>query len=266
MMKKILFPILLASAVVLSCSASRNYTMVQYNVGRFQKFEDSMEPVSKMMKKVKADVISLNELDSSVVSSNHVFQLKQFASMMGSWNYSWGKAKNYKDGTYGIGIASSPEHNVLSSAHFVLDKGEGKETRAFVVNEYEDFIFISTHIEVSHVPTRMMQVKVVDDYVREHYADSQKPVFLLGDFNSRPESVVMSYMRENWTIISPEDAFTLPHHRKSPRCVDYVLLFNNPGAAKVKVLSAYVPDKLKGGDIEKASDHRPVIVKVRIEK
>ena len=251
--------------LLLSCSASRRLSIVTYNVGAFNKSHySSIEEIASMMKEVKADVISLNEVDSCTVRTGKVDQIKEFASELGGWDYTYAKAIDHQGGGYGIGIVSAPGYKPVVSGHFILDKGEGKEYRACAVNEYENFILLTTHLENKVPAVRLQQIKAVCQWVEDHYKDADKPIFLCGDMNSAPDSAVLSYLKKNWTVLSPAD-YTMPSWEPR-KCIDYILVYNNAAAATVKVKVARVIKKFKTGNVAKTSDHLPVLVKVSIPK
>lgn len=260
MKKLLLFALVLLSA---SCGAGKQFTLLTYNVGVFTKSgTSSLGEVAAIIKEVKADAVSLNELDSCTVRTGGVYQIEALSSALGGWNYAFAKAIDYQGGGYGIGIVSSPKLKVLNRDKFILDKGEGTEYRACAVAEFEDFIFLSTHLEHRSVPTRLAQIMTVDQWVQEHYKNSPKPVFLCGDLNSLPESDVLDYLGRNWTVLTPPDP-TIPSWEPK-KCIDYILVYNNPAASRVKVRKAKVLRTASSGDLSSASDHLPVLLKLTI--
>ena len=93
----------------------------------------------------------------------------------------------------------------------------------------------------------------MNTWFSEHYSGCLKPVFLCGDFNSRPESEVIGLMKENWEQLSGTE-FT--YSTDNPHgCIDYV--FSWHGGAPVRVISSAVVT-----DAGLLSDHFPVSVTV----
>ena len=253
------------ACLVFSCSVERNLTLVQYSVGVFNKSgSDSMDEIVAMMKEAGADVLSLNELDSCTTRTGGVFQLGEFASKMGSWDYTFARAIDYKGGGYGIGLASDPRREVVGRDRFILDRGEGDEYRACAVQEFRHFVVLTTHLEHRHHATALAQAKAIDEWAAARYGISDKPVFLCGDLNSRPESAVLEMLKGRWKVLSPEEctySADNPH-----KCIDYVLLLDNPGASRVRVRKAAVLKGFSSGDVRTASDHLPVLVKFSIKR
>jgi endonuclease/exonuclease/phosphatase (EEP) superfamily protein YafD len=79
-----------------------------------------------------------------------------------------------------------------------------------------------------------------------------KPVYLMGDLNAEPASNLLTALGKDWTNLSGE-SFTFPAP-KPVKCIDYILVRNAP---KKKSVSAAVVDE------PLASDHRPVVVKLK---
>ena len=77
---------------------------MQYNVGAFSKeIENSVPMVAAMMKEIKADAVSANELDSC--NTRHMNnQLADLAGEMGGWDFRFSRAMPYRDGAYGVGV------------------------------------------------------------------------------------------------------------------------------------------------------------------
>lgn len=97
--------------ILLACQQQKSYTFVQYNVGAFSKYDgSSVDAVASAVKEMKADVVSLNELDSCTTRTGCVDQLAEFAAAMGDWNHQFGAAIPYKGGAYGVGVASPSLH------------------------------------------------------------------------------------------------------------------------------------------------------------
>lgn len=237
------------------------YRIATYNVGVFNKSgENTTEMVALMMKELGVQVLSMNELDSCT-ARNPVFQIKLFAEQMGGWGYNFSPAMAYKGGKYGIGVAYSPEMKLIREFDLNLPKGDGSETRALSVCDFKDFVFCSTHLDHKSNAAQLAQAQMICDWTEEHYGSSRKPVILCGDFNALPSSETIALMKKNWTVISP-DEFTYPAKAPS-KCIDYFMVYKN-AVGKVKVLETEVCKKFSSGNVEVASDHLPVYIKIRI--
>lgn len=262
-MKHLAYIILALAAVTLSaasCSRSRTLTLVSYNVGAFHKYTgDSSPMVAAMMRELDPDFIALNELDSCCRRTGSVYQLKAFAAELGKgWDYSFAKAIDYGGGSYGIGVAVSPGHKVIGTHRLPLGLYDGSEERALCVVETEDCVFASTHLDHRGDTVRVCQARDISAWMKEHYAESSKPVILAGDFNETRDGSAIAEFRKDWDIVSP-DSFTYsstdPH-----ACIDNIMVLKN--GIRVNVLDAGVATDFKNGSAEEASDHLPVFVRV----
>ena len=262
-MKKVILLIALFS--LLGIWGSYNVTIVSYNVGVFSKYvSDSSGEVAEMMQEVRADLIGLAELDSCAVRTGGRDQLKEFVGKMGGgWSGHFGKAMVFGGGGYGVGAVTGPRFKVIDRYTVALPKGDGSEPRAAAVVETDRLVFASTHLDFTKGEARLKQADLLSRTLIERYADAGKPVILCGDFNAAPDSPTMDIMRENWEIVSPYD---LSYPSEDPQvCIDYIMVLK--GSCTYKVIGrAGVRPKFKFGDPRTASDHLPVVVKLRIHQ
>ena len=213
-----------------------------------------------MVRELGVSALSMNELDSCNTRHN-VFQIKLFAEAMGGWDYTFAQALDYKGGGYGIGIASDPSLQLQKRFRLKLDRGDGSEQRALAVCEFRDFVFCSTHLDHKSKTAQLVQAAAITEWIKATYGNTDKPVFLCGDFNALPTSETISYMKREWTILSPFD-FTYPASQPV-KCIDYIMVYRN-AASRVELLEAEVPVAFKSGDVRVASDHLPVYVDVKL--
>ena len=258
---------------LVACESSRNkdtnkdetkevtFTMVQYNVGVFSKYDgSSVSAVACAIKEMGADVVTLNELDSCATRTGNVYQLEAFANAMGNWKYHYASAMPYRGGAYGVGVASKPELEILSSGKISLPKLDGYEPRAVAVVEYKDFIICSTHLDLTQ-RAQLGQVETINRYFDNHYSDCRKPIFLGGDFNCLPDSEPLALLKQSWTLLTPE-SLSYPSHAPG-RCIDYI--FVRPNGREISVEAASTPRTLQTADLATASDHLPVVLTVTIK-
>ena len=252
-----------AVLVLGSCSKSVpvSVTLVHYNVGVFDKYdESSIESVAEVIKALDADIVSLNEVDSCTVRTGKVDQLKTFAGMMGGWNYNYASAMPYDGGAYGVGVASNPSMKIANVDKVALPRYDGREPRVMAVFEFRDFVFASTHLDLTP-ESQMGQMDVINNYVDSLYSESGKPVVLCGDFNCEPDSEALVSFAKDWTLLSPLE-YTYPSPEPI-KCIDYIFVRSNGG--KVRVKSAEIPVKVAGVGLDVVSDHLPVVVKIMIK-
>lgn len=239
----------------------QKYAFVQYNVGAFSKYDgSSIDAIARVVKELKADAVTFNEVDSCTRRTGNVDQMKAFAESMGDWNQFYAAAMPFRGGAYGVGVASSPDLKVVRTDRIALPKLNGYEPRAVAVVEYKDFVLCSTHLDLT-LESQLGQVKVLNHYMDSLYADCGKPVFLGGDFNCFPDSEPVALLKETWTLLTPETV-SFPSHAPD-RCIDYI--FVRPNGRKVTVKETSIPQALQTADLATASDHLPVVLTVAIE-
>ena len=169
--------------------------LVTYNVGIFNKYiKDDYQLIADMMKEIDADAICMNELDNNTNRTRHVYQLKHFASLMGSWDFEYGAAMPYDGGEYGEGVTTRKK--AVNKFSVALPKGVGAEPRVLVVMEMEDYVICTSHLDHVSSEAQLGQVELITKTMKERYGDSGKPVFLGGDMNA------MEIPGSGWTVFS----------------------------------------------------------------
>ena len=264
MLKKVrVLGLALCAILLYACQSMEQATLtiVQYNVGVFDKYAESgVDAVASVVMEMGADVVTLNELDSCTTRTGNVYQLAEFAHAMGGWKYHYASAMPYRGGAYGVGVASKPELEILSSGKISLPKLDGYEPRAVAVVEYKDFIICSTHLDLTQ-GAQLGQVETINRYFDNHYSDCRKPIFLGGDFNCLPDSEPLALLKQSWTLLTPE-SLSYPSHAPG-RCIDYI--FVRPNGREISVEAASTPRTLQTADLATASDHLPVVLTVTIK-
>ena len=207
---------------------------------------DRLSAMAKIMS--DASFIALQELDSCN-RRNSVFQLEELSKALGGRPFHFARAFPFADGAYGNGVLSSEP--VLASYTVALPRADGAEPRSMAVVETAGSVFASVHLDHVGSDARILQVYAINSWFSEHYSGCPKPVFLCGDFNSKPESDVIGLMRENWDQLSGT-SFT--YSTEAPHgCIDYIFSWN--GSAPVKAVSSSVVT-----EAGLLSDHFPVSV------
>lgn len=235
--------------------------LVTYNVGVFNKYiKDDYKLIADMMNEIEADVVCMNELDSCTSRTGYVYQLQRAASLLGNWDYEFGRAMPYRGGSYGEGIATKKK--AVKKFSLGLPKGEGAEPRVLVVMELPEYVIATTHLDHISDNAQLPQVQLITKTLKEMYGNSDKPVFLAGDMNATPNSTTIKELNKDWTTLSVTTNGTYPSD--SPKsCIDYIMQLNNGVACEV--IGSEVMRSFKSGDVTQASDHLPVMVDVKIK-
>ena len=208
---------------------------------------------AKVISLIDPDVIALQELDKFTTWHPHD-QLQELADRTGMKPY-YCKTIDYRGGDYGIGILSKREPLRTVSGDL-----PGTEARKFFLAEFDDYIFIATHLCHLETTNRAQSVEIINAYIAANYASYTKPIFLAGDFNeSNMSSEMMVKLKEKWEIISTSSNTFM--NTATPKRIDYIVLYKGNKAA-CEVLGTAVPsyDEV---NVNKVSDHLPVLVDIK---
>lgn len=208
---------------------------------------------AKVISLIDPDVIALQELDKFTTWHPHD-QLQELADRTGMKPY-YCKTIDYRGGDYGIGILSKREPLRTVSGDL-----PGTEARKFFLAEFDDYIFIATHLCHLETTNRAQSVEIINAYIAANYASYTKPIFLAGDFNeSNMSSEMMVKLKEKWEIISTSSNTIM--NTATPKRIDYIVLYKGNKAA-CEVLGTAVPsyDEI---NVNKVSDHLPVLVDIK---
>jgi endonuclease/exonuclease/phosphatase family metal-dependent hydrolase len=162
----------------------------------------------------------------------------------------------YKNGAYGNGVVVPKTQKVIDRYTIPIPKSEGQnsETRCIAVIETDEYVFASTHIQMHGA---MVQVNVINNWVKK-YDNCGKPVFLVGDFNSYPDSEAIQALEGVWNRLSSHE---LTAGSAQPnKCIDYIFCYKK--GAPVKVIGTHAMTRFHKGDVTKTSDHLPVYADV----
>ena len=235
--------------------------LMHYNVGGFFKSgSSSIDMIVSMMKEMEADVMALNEVDYLCKRSGKVDQLKDFATKMGGWNYKFAPALDpFNGGKYGVGVCASKDFTLVKSDNITLPISGGSEQRALAVMEFDKFIFCTAHLDFPDV-ANTAQLAKINNYFATKYPNTTKPIFLTGDFNAKPERIVIQEALKTWKMISEKGNTASAVNPSS--CIDYIFMREN--GANVEVVKTKILRKFTTGSVTTASDHLPVFVDVKI--
>lgn len=190
------------------------------------------------------DIVAIQELDSMTNRSKKHYQLGELASRI-SYHDIFGKAIEFDDGTYGVGVLT--REPPLSTKSIALP---GDEPRLLLMVEMKDYVLACTHLDLEEEP-RMESVPLIIDEAKLW----QKPFILAGDFNDSIDSPLLQKITKYFTINSGDEA-TFPADEPNER-IDFVATFNT---CKVKTLESVVIEE------KEASDHRPLLVKLQLPR
>lgn len=240
----------------------RTLRVMCYNIHICQGMDKKFDPqrIADVIKREDVDVVALQEVDNKARRSGQVDQLAELARLTGMHGL-FGKARDFDGGEYGQAILSRQPIEKLD-VHKLTAPGEQlvpTDERIALVSQIKqsrplpDLIFVGTHLHHVSDDFRVSEANVLNGLLADAMAKREPAVLLLGDFNAKPDSKVITTMREKWDDPTADIGHTFPAD-KPDRKIDYVLL---PKGHGWKVVSAKVVDE------PMASDHRPVVVELQ---
>lgn len=244
-MKKLLI-ILAVLALGATTAEAQKVRVMSYNVkngGGMDGIKD-IRRCGDLVRATQPDVVAVQEVDS-VTRRNKFYVLGRMAEQAGYHAY-FGPTIPHSGGKYGIGVLS--KEPALSVAFHRLPCP--REPRGLLVVEFKNYYLLCTHLSLSEAH-RVESVGIIKDVVSK----LNKPAFIAGDMNARPNSAPINAFKEFATLLSDDSKYTFPSD--GPRaCIDYIFGVNG----SFKVTKDYVfYDSL-------FSDHVPLYVDVKIGK
>lgn len=238
----------------------RTLRLMTYNVGAFNKYDSgNYADIAALFDEIRPDIVCLNELDSCTTRAGDVFQLGHIARLAGYENSIFGRTMFFRGGAFGNGILS--HDRILGQASVTLPGDPDAEPRAMTIIETPRCVVAVTHLNHKCAEARIRQIEAINREMEHRYGRSDKPVFLCGDMNSRPQSEEIETFGKQWTLLTPTDkgSYPAPH---PDRCIDYIFQFNNQPPCTV--VEARVIEHAAACDLTRASDHLPVLLEVRL--
>jgi endonuclease/exonuclease/phosphatase family metal-dependent hydrolase len=247
----------------------RYMTVMTFNVARGQVAGGDLRRIAAVIRSARPNVVGLQEVDRSWSRSGSVDQAAELARLLGmrhrfTATLDCARRDADADGFCQYGTAILSRHPILpaSGRRYRLPAPAAEEPRALarvtvdVAGRPVDVF--NTHLSFVEA-TRVRQVEAVKRLVRH----DRRPFVLTGDFNALPFHLEMVSLRR--VVRDGPIAAGRPHLRTTalarPVRLDYVFLprspFNGP-PERVAALSAFVIRR------PRVSDHRPLVVRIRI--
>lgn len=234
--------IILLGLVLVSCK-QRPLLVMSYNV-RYCAGMDlviNYNRTASVINRQQPDVVALQEIDSMTIRSGRHDQLDELASRT-QYHQVFGAAIDYDGGKYGVGILT--REKPLSWKRIPLP---GEEPRVLLVVELRDYVMACTHLDLEE-DQRLASVPLIVEEAQRW----KKPFILAGDWNDGPDSELLQAMSQFFTVLSCTEP-TYPADEPN-ECIDYIAFFNS---RHLEALESHVINE------PEASDHRPIVVKIR---
>ncbi|MBQ1225033.1 MAG: endonuclease/exonuclease/phosphatase family protein [Alistipes sp.] len=244
-MKKLLIILAFVALGALPASAQK-LRLMSYNIHNGWGVDgiNSIARIGDVVTKFAPDVVAVQEVDS-MTRRNKRYLMGVLGEQTGYHAY-YMRTIPHTGGGYGIGMLS--KEKALSVQRIPLPCRS--EPRGFLLVEFEKYYFACTHLSL-HKENQIESVAIIRDIL----AKLDKPVFIAGDLNARPQSPTMLAFKEFMTVLNDENRNTF--NANEPQvCIDYVLCYG----ATPTVLKSYVDYD------NRASDHLPLYVDIQMGK
>lgn len=226
----------------------RSTTFMSWNI-RAGRGLDGVRDIARaaaVIKDADADFVALQEVDRGTRRANGVDQLAALAEATGLVP-SWGKALDHDGGEYGVALLSrvAPQRVRLVPLPRL---GKETERRVLLVADFPELRIGVTHLSLDEAE-RLAAVREIRAYI-----DPEHPFFLAGDWNDVPAGATVRALRGPFAVLSGF-APTFPANGPA-RCLDYIAVSRRHRARFETVTHEVLDESV-------ASDHRPVVVRVR---
>lgn len=226
--------------------------MLTYNIHHGAGTDDvvDLDRQAAAIGQADAEVIGLQEVDSCVKRSGYIPEAAILADKLGMYS-TFGGAIPLTGGKYGVAILS--KEPPLAVHHMPLP---GTEKRTLLVCEFQEYVFATTHLDLNE-DSCIASLPII---LEEAASWGEKPFFICGDWNSEPTSTVIRTMKSNGFVMLNYPANINSTHYTFPaaspkKIIDYIASYGRVTRSirKREVINEPV-----------ASDHRPVMVEVRL--
>jgi len=240
------FPLLLVAG---------NIKLMTYNIETDKGFNFQSFRISKHAQVIAscgADIVAVQE----VTGNSNFNNLKSKSGLSGHWYDIAG------DG-YGIGVLWNASLGTPNITNVKIDPAPGSsdpESRAYIIAEFEDFYFLSTHFSLDANDRDTMTASIIN------FADTAgKTVFVGGDFNAQPTYKAMQTFQSNGFSILNDLNHKTYTSSNPESLIDMILGFRKTASDKqYTVVDKGVPTPPSGVVLKDISDHLPYCVTVDI--
>jgi endonuclease/exonuclease/phosphatase family metal-dependent hydrolase len=233
-----------------SAPAADTLTVIAYNIHHAEGMDSvvDLQRIAALINAEAPDLIAIQEVDDSVTRTGGVDQARILGDLTGMTPV-FGAFMPYQGGDYGMAVLS--RWPVIESANLRLPDGDEPRTALAVrvrsPRTRQELLIVGIHFYRTD-KERLAQATTLDSLL----ADEQAPILLAGDYNSLPESEVMAFFAEEWTIVSKgADRLTFPSWDPQ-REIDY---FVYRPVDRFELVEQRLLDE------PIASDHRPLVAR-----
>ncbi len=242
MKKAIFLTAILFSAIIPATGNAKSLKVMTYNIKNGFGMDDVRDParIGTVIDKHMPDIVAVQEVDSMTNRSGKRYVLGELAAQTAMYPV-YSPAIDYDGGKYGIGMLTKKKP--MNIKRIALPGRE--EKRALLILEFEDYAVGCTHLSLTEEDAFASTGIILEEAKRL----MPKPLVLMGDFNSLPDSPVMKALGKEFKYIGDLSTPTFPSNRPYER-IDFIAVANCPDAF------TYGTSVI---DEQVASDHRPIV-------
>ncbi len=263
-------------------------TVMSYNImvgmwhtrtSEYESMEENLQGIVEIIEESGADIVLFQEVDNGARRTDELDQARWLGEALG-FHYHYAPAIEFQGGEYGVAMASrwpiveaetvklfNPDY-ATTHPEWGLDAGRYHEQRVVQVAKIDmdgmPVTLMNTHLGLTQ-HQRQIQIAQMAAIVEEALLLPDGAVILGGDINAEPDAIEIKPLRDRL-----RDAYLMiPDERGVPRnipfrdrmtfrsddprtCIDYIFVSD-----RFEVLETEVLDVT-------ASDHRPVVTRLRI--
>jgi len=211
-----------------------------------------LERIALLIKRINPDLVALQEVDSVTRSTDGVDQASKLGQLTGLKPL-FSRFMYYDSGSYGMALLS--RWHITKWENLRLPDGSEPRTSLSAIvtspKTGRSLRFIGIHFYETE-EERLAQAKRLEEYLVE----KDLHTILAGDFNSLPDSKVITNLAASWQIATKgKDHFTFPSYKPDTE-IDYILLRPLDG---FEVLNHWLVDE------PIISDHRPIVIDLVVQ-
>lgn len=260
---------LLFAALLAGCAGigqgggGREVAVLVYNIhaGTDTARQGNLARVAELVRATGADLVLLQEVDRNTQRSGPTDQPAVLARLTG-YSVAFGRTIGFQGGDYGIALLSRWPIRRDTLIPLAVPPGrttEGREQRGVLMAVVDapggPLAVLNTHLDAAGEDTWRAQ-EIAGVLRAAATVDAGVPLLLGGDLNALPESplhqtLAQAGFRDAWPGCGAGDARTFPVNAPARR-IDYVYLRGDVRCVDARVLAEY------------ASDHRPLLVRIRL--
>ena len=243
------------------CATSRTnmaaFRVLTYNIHHGEGIDRKidLERIAELIKREKADIVALQEVDRGVERTARRDFPAELARLTGMAVY-FDRNIFYQGGDYGNAVLTRFPIKQQKNTHYkMLRDGEQRGVQQMVLSvNGKDLLFMNTHIDYRRDDSERL---INADELKEIVAAAGiMPVILCGDFNDSPGSPmhlkIKNFLSDAWELVGVGSGFTIPTENPHNR-IDYIWITENTiEPLRIEVLQSI------------ASDHLPVLAEFRL--